>query len=1090
MHRLPVFLFFFFVGSVVFSRQYLFQTYSIENGLSQSVVNCVFQDSRGFIWIGTQNGLNRFNGYDFTVFLYNPEDTSTISNNWIYSIAEDRTGNLWIGTKGGVNQYLHETNRFRRISYNTGFSSHLSRCVYDVLVSESGKIYINTPPVLSVFDPEKGEFFHYRADIPFGWVVNDTRIPLLEDRDGEIWMGSLNGLMRFNPQTSKFTPYFHDPHRPGTLCDNNITALFQDKSGTIWIGTSNGLNLLRKQEQEISGIFNLPSSRTIFGNACIRAIAQDTGGAVWIGTEGGGLCRIDARDNQSFLIDRFTSPVHGLGHNIVLCLTIDSSRNLWAGTLNGISKTDLKPAKFKLYRKDNTTASVNLQGNVIASIFKDDKGKIWVGNWGQGLNIYDRETGEVIHYSSKQSGNKFITNDFVHVIFCDEQKNMWIGTRDGIHVYDEKSGKFLPYPVFFRNMELPNFTGVRINMIIRGADNSYWIATQKGLYRIHPGRKTYEVFNVEATGNHHIGGNLVYCVKEGSDGAIWIATLNGLDVFNPGTAKMTHYRKSESKNSLCDNFVISLCEDAQGNMWIGTGSYVNKFVKKDSSFVYYSKENGLPNNNIFEILMDNTNTCWFATGGGLCKFDTTTGTFRTYTVDDGLQGMEFNLRACHNSSDGEVFFGGMNGFNSFYPGSSEDNPNIPEIMIASCYKSTKNGKEYLDFEKEGMVVLEPSEQEFTIEFVALEFTNPRKNQYAYKLEGLSDEWIAIGNRRFVPFSNLSPGTYLFKVKGSNNDGVWNEAGCSLKIVVLPPWWRSWWAWIAYLLIIAGSIVVYIRIREKKLVRERDLLEKKVAERTLQIEKNNLEILQKNDALNKLNLELKALNATKDKFFSIIAHDLRNPFNSILGLADIVIGNPDNTDLPKMRKTIGDIRDTSRYAYDLLQNLLIWARSQTGSLTFEPTLFDLMERVEENIKLVAGQALRKNIVLVSEIDGTLPVHGDVQMINTVLRNLLTNAIKFTARNGRVVVAAKKSDERCLIRVQDSGTGIAPEILSKIFKIESKFTKKGTEMERGTGLGLILCKEFVEKHGGYIQVETEPGKGSTFTIALPLQTGSGN
>ncbi len=1090
MNRLLFLLLLLFYDIVAFPQQYLFQTYSIEEGLSQSVVNCVYQDSRGLIWIGTQNGLNRFNGYDFTVFLYNPDDTCSISNNWIYAITEDGNGNLWIGTKGGLNQYLREANRFRRISYATGFATHLAGCVYDVLVSKSGKIYINTPPVLSVFNPVKNEFQHYRANIPFGGAVNDNRIPLLEDHDGEIWMGTPNGLMHFNPQSSTFTSYFHDPGRTGTLCDNNITALYQDNKGTIWIGTGNGLDLLKKPTCEILGIFNLPPSRQIIGNSCIRAITQDPGGAVWIGTEGEGLCRIENHENQSYLIDRFTSPRHGLGHNIILALIIDNSRNLWAGTLKGISKTDLKPAKFKLYRKDNTTASVDLQGNVIASIFKDEKGKIWIGNWGQGLNIYNRTTGEVTHYSSKLSGNRFITNDFVHTIFCDEHKNIWIGTRDGIHVYDEKTEKFLPYRVFFHNKNLPDLTGVRVNMIIRGADNSYWIATQNGLFRIHPERTSYEVFNAEATDNHKIGGNLIYCIKEGSDGSIWIATLNGLDVFNPNNLKMTHFRKSESKNSLCDNFVISLCEDGQGNMWIGTGSYVNKFIKKDSTFLYYSKEHGLPNNNIFEILMDNNNTCWFATGGGLCKFDTTTASFRTYTVDDGLQGLEFNLRACYNSSDGEIFFGGMNGFNSFYPGSLEDNPNIPEIMITSCYKSTKNGRVYLDFDKRGEVVLDPSDQAFTIEFVALEFTNPQKNQYAYKLEGLSDEWITIGNRRFVPFSNLSPGVYIFKVKGSNNDGIWNEAGCALKIVVLPPWWRSWWAWMAYLLIIAGSVVVYIRMREKKLVRERDQLEKKVAERTLQIEKNNIEILHKNETLNELNSELKALNATKDKFFSIIAHDLRNPFNSILGLTDIVLGNLDNPDPPKIRKTITDIRDASRHAYDLLQNLLIWARSQTGNLTFQPSLFDLMERVQDNIELVMGQASRKNITLVSEIDKPLPVYGDIQMINTVLRNLLTNAIKFTARDGCVVITAEKSDGLCLIRVQDNGTGITPEILSKIFKIESKYTKKGTEMERGTGLGLILCKEFVEKHEGHIRVETEPGKGSAFTIALPLQPVSGN
>jgi len=461
-------------------------------------------------------------------------------------------------------------------------------------------------------------------------------------------------------------------------------------------------------------------------------------------------------------------------------------------------------------------------------------------------------------------------------------------------------------------------------------------------------------------------------------------------------------------------------------------------------------------------------------------------------VDEGLQSQEFNLRACYVSDDGEVFLGGMNGFNSFYPGLIRDNPYIPEIMITACYKSVKDGKVYLDFSKDQEVVLNYSDQAFAIDFVALEFTNPDKNQYAYKLEGLSNDWINIGNRRFVPFSNLSPGEYIFRVKGSNNDGKWNEKGSTLKIVILPPWWRSWWAWTAYIVIILGILMIYIRIRERKLVQERNLLEKKVQERTLQIENKNQEILQKNETLNLLNSELKALNQTKDKFFSIIAHDLRNPFNSIIGLSDIILLKPENSDSEKTRRTIFDIRESSKHAYDLLQNLLIWARSQTGNLEFKPVNLDLTERIQENLDLVKGQAARKNITLTTENTYSVKIIGDVQMIDTILRNLLTNAIKFTPRDGQVTVSIEKLLGFVSILVRDNGIGIAPEILSQLFQVELKQTRRGTEKERGTGLGLILCKEFIEKHGGSIAIESEPGKGSCFKITLPdnAETEPGN
>ena len=428
----------------------------------------------------------------------------------------------------------------------------------------------------------------------------------------------------------------------------------------------------------------------------------------------------------------------------------------------------------------------------------------------------------------------------------------------------------------------------------------------------------------------------------------------------------------------------------------------------------------------------------------------------------------------------------MNGFNSFYPDSLRDNPFIPEIVFTSFYKTTQAGqKEYLDVENAGEVKLNYDEHTFTVEFAALEFTNPEKNRYAYMLEGVSGDWIETGNRRFVPFSNLPPGEYTFRVKGSNNDGVWNESGPSLKITISPPWWRSNWAWTAYLIILAGAVMIYIRLRERKLVRERDHLEQKVHERTLQIEEQNMEILQKNEELNKLNQTLSALNATRDKFFSIIAHDLRNPFNTILGLSDLLLMNFARTDPEKIRKSVTDIRDTAKHTFDLLQNLLIWARSQTGAIDFMPLAFDLTERIRENIEIVKSQAEKKSIEVSytgSQAD-PVTVTGDSRMIDTVLRNLLTNAIKFTPQQGRVTVSLCVADDRVEVMVQDTGIGIEPENIARIFLLDNKYSRKGTDKERGSGLGLILCQEFIEKHKGTIRVESEPGQGSRFIFALP-------
>lgn len=1081
MIRILAFTFLLATGLAGISQPYHFRTYSIEHGLSQSVVNCVFRDSYGYLWAGTQNGLNRFDGYQFTVFQYNPDDSVSLSNNWIYAIAEDKNGDLWIGTKQGLNRYDRQKDNFQRIPHSKNYDGMISSCVYDVIVASTGKIYLNTPPALTMIDPEKKTIRHYPTSFPSDGAVEDNKVPLLEDPEGDIWIGHHNGLTCFHPSKGSFS-YFMGAGTGSSMINSKITALGLDGEANIWIGTWGGIFLLEKKQGTLTPLYRDQTRRNLFTSMYVRAFLYTPDGAMWAGTEGAGLLRFRRSGDNALLVDSYNNAVHGLGHNIVLSLTLDRSDNLWAGTLQGISKTDLKPTRFRLYRRDNTTTSVNLLGNVIASIFKNEDGKIWVGNWGQGLNILDRKTGIAEHFSSKHSGNHYIPNDFVHVIFRDENKNIWLGTRDGILVFNRNTRRFVRFHEFFPHSKLPQLQGNRIFKIIQTTDNSYWIASQSGLYHLDHHKTKMDFFTSDASGNRHIGANLIYNIVEDHLGYIWIATINGLDVFHPATGKMTHLRQQTGRNSLCDNFVISLCEDKNGDMWIGTSSFVNKFIRKDSLFLYFDKDDGLCNNNIFEILRDLDDNIWFATGGGLSRFDPATNKFRTYSTEDGLQGPEFNLRACHLSADGEVFFGGMNGFNSFVPGKLHDNPVKPMVVITACYTTKGTFRENLACGGGRVVELSHRDQDFTIEFVGLEFTNPEKNQYAYMLEGISPDWINIGTRRFVPFSNLSPGDYVFRVKCANNDGLWNEDGALLHIRVMPPWWRSGWAFALYLLIPAAILLIWIRRREHRLIEEKKIMEKKVQERTSQIEAKNLEIIQKNETLHQLNTELQALNHTKDRFFSIIAHDLRNPFNSIIGLTDILLQNLNDPPQEKTRKTVADIRETSKHAYDLLQNLLIWARSQTGTLEFTPAPLDLCEMTEENIQLVQGQAARKEIIVVNHVDEPVPFTGDSQMINTILRNLLTNAIKFTPREGKVEVRAKNYDQAVTIEVCDNGIGMAPDIIERIFRIENKFTRKGTEQERGSGLGLILCMEFAERHGGTIRVRSEPGKGSCFEVIL--------
>jgi len=451
--------------------------------------------------------------------------------------------------------------------------------------------------------------------------------------------------------------------------------------------------------------------------------------------------------------------------------------------------------------------------------------------------------------------------------------------------------------------------------------------------------------------------------------------------------------------------------------------------------------------------------------------------FRNYSKEDGLQGNQFKQQSFLKTRKGEMYFGGYNGFNSFYPDSISKNPFIPNLVFTSFYKTKGNSKEYINLEDSHEVVLKHNINSFTIEFAALEFTNPNKNMYSYQMEGLSGEWINIGNRRFVPFSGLQSGEYTFKVRGSNNDGVWNNNEISVSITVLPPWWKSIYAYIVYMVLIILAIIAFIKMRERKLMHDKEILKQKVLERTLQIEEKNRLIVSKNQ-------ELKELNHTKDKLFSVIGHDLGNQFNIILGFLEVLVSDFKKLDTPKVEYHLNNINKTSKHAYDLLENLLTWSRMQTKSIHYNPEVFNINSKINQSVEMLEGAFTKKNITVDVIEEDNIEVFADANMFSMVIRNLVSNAIKFTNENGNISIYIKKEKDFCQVAVQDNGIGISPEIVQRIFLLESNHSTRGTNGEKGTGLGLILCKEFIEKHNGKIRVESEVGKGSRFIFTLPV------
>ncbi|MBN2890851.1 MAG: SpoIIE family protein phosphatase [Bacteroidales bacterium] len=832
--KFNIFLFVFFLPVLLWGQKLSFEHYTTADaGLSQSVIICSFQDSYGFLWFGTQNGLNRFDGYNFEVFIFDPADSNSISNNWIFSIVEDDHNNLWIATKDGLNIYNRLTGNFSRVNYKNLQQTKTKDVVYGLFKTNSGNILVNDETALYIYYQNTKTFVKFDKITNDDLSVKDFHIPVFEDSENYIWLGTTQGVYRINPVDNSFTEY-STRSSDNYISNDVIYDINEDDVGNVWVGTALGLYQFSISENKFLKVFVYDS---IYGlsNNIVYSIFKDYDGNLWLGTHQG-ITKLEIYPNNKFVFKHYSVANSNLSHSVVYSIVIDKSLNLWAGTLKELSKADLKPKKYNLIQKNNTYESVELSDNLIASIYKQNDSIIWIGTWGKGLNIYNRYSHEIYYYSSQKSGKNFISNDFIHFIYENNNNDVLVGTRDGIWVYDFTDSSFVRLNVFYDNPNINNLENHRIFKIIQDKLNNYWIATQNGIYKFDDNFIQIEKFSAESDPNNKIIGNLVYDVIEDINGVIWIATSVGLNIYNPTDNSM------QKVDTLNDNFIVSLCNDYQGNIWIGTQTGLNYYNQNDKKFTYISQKNGLSDNLIYEILEDKNHDVWFATNNGLSRYNIIDKNFTSYSVFDGLQSLEFNLNAVfQDKNDGEIFFGGMNGVNYFYPDSIFKNNISPNIEISKFEIKNANGTRFIIPQKLDLIELSYLDFEVYIEFSALDFTNPKLNKYSYRMIGISDEWVDIGNRNFVSFSNLPPGDYILEIKGTNNDGVWCNDSKVILIYVKPPFWKTKFAYVAYLFLLIGLIFLIIKIRERRLVYEREILENKVIERTKVIHEQKTKI---------------------------------------------------------------------------------------------------------------------------------------------------------------------------------------------------------------------------------------------------------
>ncbi len=820
-----------------------FETLSTEDGLSQNAVLTICQDQQGFMWFGTEAGLNRYDGYQFRIYEHDPENPQTLSDNIVSTVYVDRSGQLWIGTRRGLDR----------------------------------------------FDPATETFVHYRHDpadphsLAGTWVVS-----ILEDQQGTLWIGTDDGgLNRMDGTTGTFTHYVRDPTDPHSLADNSIRVIHEDRSGNLWIGTRNGLDLLDRAKNTFVHYRRIPEdSRSLSDNA-ISAILEDTAGTLWIGTEGGGLDQLDQASGSFVHFQNDPADPHSLSHNRVRALFQDHLGRLWIGTQNGLNLLDRQSNHFVRFHHDvgdrrslgaDSIWSIfedrtgvlwfgtyggglskyspyrnrfalfrhhpyrdSLSDDMVWSIHEDRQGMLWIGTFNGGLNRLDRNTDTYTVLQHDPADPTSISSNDVRAILEDSSGILWVGTNGGgLNRYDPATETFSHYRHDPR--DLRSLAEDRVTALLEDRAGRLWVGTRTGgLNRLDRTTGRFVRYEHNPTDPFSLSNDRVWALHEDHTGAIWVGTLGGISVLDPATGRFTHYlHDPDDPNSLSNDAVFSLYEDPSGIVWVGTwGGGLDRLDPTTRAFTHYTKKDGLPDDVIYGLLADSAGYLWFSTNRGLSRFNPQTESFRNYDVSDGLQDNEFNVGAYYESRSGEMFFGGTKGFNAFYPEQVTDNPFIPPIVITNLSKLNQTVRTYLPADEH--IQLSYRDNLFSFEFAALDYNAPEKNQYAYMVEGFDPDWVAAGNRRYASYTNLRGGDYVFRVKGSNNDGVWNEQGIAIHISVTPPFWETWWFLGLTALVLAGAVVAGYRLRVKSIETRSRALESQVLTRTQEIRRRTKEL---------------------------------------------------------------------------------------------------------------------------------------------------------------------------------------------------------------------------------------------------------
>lgn len=1034
-----------------------FDNLTIEDGLSQSTINGIVQDRHGFIWIATQDGLNRYDGYTFTCYKNDPQNVNSLSGNNIFSLVQDTRGIMWIGTSGnGLDRYDPELETVTHYRHNPNDSGSLADdFVKVVLVDRQGRIWVGTENSgLDCFLPARQHFTHYIHDAANAQSLSDNNVTsICQDVSGSVWVGTKSGLNRLDALHNTFDQYYNDPDLDTSLPDNAINAIYEDRQTRLWVGTKNGLVQWDGQGSAVKTYQHDPGNPDSLSNNDVTVVYEDRQDRLWVGTKNG----INLFNPKR---DAFEVIQEGLSNSNIGAIYEDHSGNLWFGTNTaGLYKFSRK--NFLHYKKQKLS-TIGSTENSIWAICEDQSGRLWLGTENDGVCCFDRSLQQTICYRHDPKDHRSLSYDKVQAVFKDSRGLIWVGTENGLNRFVPDQQTFVRY---FPDPDNSNSLSDKDIMSI-GEDHlgMLWIATYNGgLNQFDVVHGTFKHYTHHPDQNGCISHNRVYCVSEDHQGFLWVGTSKGLNRFDRNTQTFKHFiHDPANPQSLPDSRIYSIIESrAKDCLWIATKNGLNRLDLSTQTFTLFSEKDGLPNNTVYAVVEDNNGNLWLSTNRGLSRFNIKTGRLRNFTREDGLQSNEFNLGAYYQNRSNEMFFGGINGFNVFVPEKVADHPYPPNVVLTAFKVFDKTVLSIKDLLHPQTIHLSYRDSFFAFEFAGLDFLAPEKNQYAYQLVGFDQDWIFCGQRRYASYTNLDGGRYLFKVKASNANGVWNEQGLSINLVLQTPPWKTWWALTGYVLLMSGMLAAYLQFKNKRHQKE------------IQVQKLKHETEM-----------LKEKNRIQEEVERISRHDLKTPLNSIIALPQVLL--QDRSFSQEQRGLIKSIEKSGYLMLKMVDLSLNLFKMENRTYRLQPIKINITRIIQSILTDLKNAAASKDVRFDLRMENrstnqAFGIMGEELLCYSMLANLLKNAVEASPQHCTVTIHLfrEPNGQAC---IQINNQGVVPE------KIRNRFFEKYTTLGKkgGTGLGTYSARLMAEIMGGQISMETDELEGTTIEVRLPSAT----